>query len=256
MNRSLLAIAAALTVTALPAWVHAEDAPASPFSFNAGAVTDYRYRGISQSRLKPALQAGADYAGASGIYLGTWASTIKWIKDAGTIYSVNAGKTDFEWDIYGGYKGEIAKDFSFDVGGLEYLYVGNKYGNVPGGANANTFEIYGALTFGVFTGKYSHSLTNLFGNADSKGSGYLEASAAIDLGNGFSLTPHIGHQGVKHLKIASYTDYSLTLGKDFGSGFSVSVGAFGTDADKTWYVTPKNKFTGKNAIVLGAKYTF
>jgi uncharacterized protein (TIGR02001 family) len=257
MNRSLLAIAAALTVTALPAWVHAEDAPASPFSFNAGAVTDYRYRGISQSRLKPALQGGADYAGANGIYVGTWASTISWIKDGGTIAGVNSGSTGFEWDIYGGYKGEIAKDFSFDVGGLEYLYVGNKYANIPGAANANTFELYGALTFGLFTAKYSHSLTNLFGYGSSKGSGYLEGSAAFDLGSGFSLTPHIGHQSVKHTSpSAAYTDYSLTLGKDLGSGFSLSAAIVGTDANKTVYVTPANKFTGKNAIVLGAKYTF
>ena len=63
-----------------------------------GVVTDYRYRGISQSRLKPALQGGVDFAHKSGFYLGTWASTIKWIKDAG-------GDAPVELDLYGGYKG-------------------------------------------------------------------------------------------------------------------------------------------------------
>jgi uncharacterized protein (TIGR02001 family) len=257
MNRSLLAIAAALTVTSLPIWVHAEDAPAaSPLSFNAGLVTDYRYRGISQSRLKPALQGGADYAAANGLYIGTWASTIKWIKDGGTIAGVDAGSTNFEWDFYGGYKGEIAKDFTYDIGGLEYLYVGNKYGNIPGAVNANTFEIYGALTYGAFTAKYSHSLTNLFGFADSKGSGYLDLSATFDLGNGYSVAPHIGHQSVSNFSPADYTDYSLTLGKDLGNGISLSAAVIGTDASKTGYVTPAGKFTGKNAVVLGAKYTF
>ena len=70
-------------------------APESTLSFNVGATTDYRYRGIAQSRLKPALSAGADYAHASGLYVGTWLTTIKWIKDAG-------GDAPLEWDVYGG----------------------------------------------------------------------------------------------------------------------------------------------------------
>ena len=56
--------------------------PDYTLSFNAGVVSDYRYRGISQTRLKPAVQVGADFAHKSGFYLGTWASSIKWIKDA------------------------------------------------------------------------------------------------------------------------------------------------------------------------------
>lgn len=70
---------------------------ADGFSFNAGAVTDYRYRGLSQSRLEPAVQGGADFT-QGGFYAGTWASTIKWTKDSG-------GGGDVEVDLYGGYKG-------------------------------------------------------------------------------------------------------------------------------------------------------
>ena len=252
MKTILIALTSVLAFSAVPA--HAEDAPAT--SFNIGAISDYRYRGISQSRLQPALQGGADYSNPNGLYLGTWASTISWIKDAGTINTVDAGSTGFEWDFYGGYKGEIAKNLSYDVGGLYYLYAGNNYAKVPGGANANTFELYGAVTYGQFTAKYSHSLTNLFGNANSKGSGYLDLSANFDLGAGLSLTPHFGRQTVTHLGVASYNDYSLTLGKDFGKGMSVSVAAAGTDANKGFYFTPAGKFTGKNALVLGAKYSF
>jgi uncharacterized protein (TIGR02001 family) len=257
MQKIVLAMAAALAASALPGIAQAADEPAaSPLSFNVGATTDYRYRGISQSRLKPAVSGGADYALASGLYVGTLASTISWIKDAGKIAAVDAGNTAFEWDLYGGYKGEIAKDLSYDVGGLYYLYVGNKYGNIPGAANANTFELYGALTYGVVTAKYSHSLTNLFGFGDSKGSGYFELAAAIDLGDGWSLTPHYGHQGVKNATNYNYNDFSLTVGKDLGNGISLSAAVLGTDASKSDYVTPEGKFTGKNALVVGAKYSF
>ena len=44
MNKRLFALAAALGLSALPSLSQAED---SPLSFNLGAVTDYRYRGIS-----------------------------------------------------------------------------------------------------------------------------------------------------------------------------------------------------------------
>lgn len=224
--------------------------PDYTLSYNVGVVTDYRYRGISQSRLNPALQGGIDFAHKSGFYLGTWGSTIKWIKDAG------ASKGSFELDLYGGYKGEIAKDLGYDIGYLRYQYVNNTLGNVPGFANANTDEIYGALTYGMFTAKYSHSLSNLFGNPDSKGSGYLDLSATVDMGNGWSVVPHIGHQKVKHISAGSYTDYSITVGKDMGSGFSLSAAVVGTDAEKSFYFTPAGKFTGRTGLVVGAKYSF
>jgi uncharacterized protein (TIGR02001 family) len=217
----------------------------SALSFNAGVVTDYRYRGISQSRLQPAVQAGADYADKSGLYVGVWGSTIKWIKDT-------PGATDgsFELDLYGGYKGSAA-GLAYDVGVLRYQYVGNKGLS----ANANTSEIYGAVTLGMFTAKYSHALTNTFGNVDSKNSNYLDLSAAIDLGNGFALTPHVGRQVIKNSTNLSYTDYSVTLGKDLGKGLSASLMVVGTNADKTGY-SLKNKFNGKEGIVAGLKYTF
>ena len=266
MKKSCFKLLATLAAAAaLPGLARAEDPPAAPLSFNAGVVTDYRYRGISQSRLKPALQGGADYAFASGAYVGVWASTISWIKDAGTISKTSTGTSPTEIDLYGGYKGEIAKDFSYDVGGLYYLYAGNHYDKIGGTSKADTFEIYGALSYGIYTAKYSHSLTNLFGTGgggtpNSKGSGSLDLSAAIDLGSGFSLTPHFGRQQIRHYNIGSYNDYALTLGKDMGGGFSLSAAVLQADVKKFGgafvYASPSGKNLGKSAIVLGAKYTF
>jgi len=248
MKTPLSLLALALLATALPALAE-EAAPADPLSFNIGAVSEYRYRGISQSRLKPALQGGVDYAAPNGFYVGSWASTIKWIKDAG-------GSGDVEVDLYGGYKTEVANGLTLDVGGLYYLYPSNKLKDVPGFANANTFEIYGALSFGPVTAKYSHSTTNLFGNVDSKNSGYFDVTANFDLGDGLTLSPHVGHQTVRHLAVASYSDYSLTLAKDF-SGLVLSAAVVGTDADKSFYASPANgKFLGKTTLVVGLKKTF
>ena len=61
-----------------PAPAAAPAPAASPFAFNLGVVTDYRFRGISQSRLKPALQGGVDWTHHdSGFYLGFWFSSIR-----------------------------------------------------------------------------------------------------------------------------------------------------------------------------------
>lgn len=263
MNKSIIALA---LLSLFGAAAHAEDAAAAPaaaaaanpLSFNVGAVSDYRYRGISQSRLQPALQGGADYAFASGLYVGTWLSTITWIRDGGKTVSpmVDSGSTPLELDLYAGYKGDIVKDtLSYDVGVLAYVYAGNKYANV--GANANTTEIYGALTYGQFTAKYSSALTNTFGNANSKNSGYLDLSATFDVGAGFSVVPHVGHQTIKNSSpSATYTDYSLTVSKDIVTGLTLSASAIGTNASSTVYVTPDNKFLGKTSLVVGAKYSF
>jgi len=241
MKSILAALAVTLSASALPAF--AQEA-ASSLSFNVSATSDYRYRGISQTRLKPAVQGGADYAHSSGFYIGTWASSIKWIKDVG-------GDSDFELDVYGGYKAEIAKGLTLDVGALTYIYPSNKLN-----PSANTTEIYGALSFGPVTAKYSHALTDTFANPDSKNSAYYDVSASFDLYEGLMLVPHIGHQTIKGPvgSAASYTDYSLTLSKDF-SGFVPSISVIGTDADKGFY-TVKNKFLGKTGVVVSLKYAF
>jgi uncharacterized protein (TIGR02001 family) len=235
--------------------VMAQAAPESSLSFNVGGVTDYRYRGISQSRNKPAVQGGLDYADKSGFYVGAWASTIKWIKDS----DVSSPDGSTELDIYGGYKGS-AGSISYDVGVLRYQYVGNDLGKLaPTFVNPNTTEIYGALTFGTLTAKYSRALTNTFGNPDSKSSSYLDLSATVDLGSGFSLTPHVGRQAIKgpNASGCSYSDYSLALGKDLGKGLSASLMAVGTNAKTTCYQpTTTNKYLGKDGLVAGLKYAF
>jgi uncharacterized protein (TIGR02001 family) len=226
---------------------HAQAAE-STLSFNAGVVSDYRYRGISQSRLEPAVQGGFDYADKSGFYVGAWGSTIKWIKDTP---GVTKGSTEI--DLYGGYKSTVGS-LAYDVGFLRYEYLNNNYASASG-VNANTNEVYGGVTYGVFTAKYSHAISNLFGNANSKNSYYVDLSAAFDMGDGFTLTPHVGYQSVKNVANASYTDYSLTLAKDLGNGLSATAAVVGTNADEGFY-SLKGKYNGKTGAVVGLKYTF
>lgn len=240
---------ATLAAMALPA--HAEEAqPDNLFSFNAALTSDYRYRGISQTRLEPALQGGADYThNPSGLYAGTWLSSIRWTRDDG-------GGGAAEWDLYAGKRGQVAADVSYDVGALAYVYPDNHLGRLPGLANANTGEVYGQLGYGPAYAKYSLSLTNLFGFPDSRHSGYLDLGANVDLGRGLTLNLHAGRQDVRHDGPASYTDYKLGLTKDLGVA-SLAVALVGTNASESVYASPANgRFLGRKAGVVSVSKTF
>jgi len=232
----------ALLAASAASFANAEEA-ADPLAFNVGVVSEYRYRGMGQSRGEPALQGGADYTHSSGLYVGSWASSIQWIRDSGAFGST-------ELDVYGGYKFEAA-GLGYDVGVLRYQYLGNTLADA-GQMNANTNEVYGAATAGPVTLKYSYSLTDLFGATNSRGSEYWDLSATFDLGQGYSLVPHAGRQYVANNSGLNYTDVALTLNKDLGDGLSASLAAVKASYDA--YYSTYN--AGKSALVVGVKYTF
>lgn len=219
-------------------------------SLNAALTSDYRYRGISQTRLQPALQGGVDYVDSqSGLYAGAWASNIKWTRDAG-------GGGSVELDVYGGKRGQVSADVSYDVGVLTYVYANNGLKHVAGFANADTTEIYAQLGYGPATLKYSHALTNLFGFVDSKNSGYLDLSANLDAGSGYTINLHAGRQKIRSNRASDYTDWKVGVTKDFGVA-SLQLAAVGTNASKVAYASPANgKFTGRTAFQLTLSKTF
>lgn len=249
MNKTI--IAAAFSAYMLCPAAQAQDKPEHELSFNVSASSDYRYRGISQTRLLPALQGGADYVHApSGFYAGTWLSNIRWTKDAG-------GDGHVEWDIYGGKRGELMSRLGYDVGVLAYVYPSNGLRHVPGFANANTTEFYGQLSIGMVYLKYSHSMTNLFGFVDSKNSGYLDLGANIPVTEKFTVNLHAGRQRVANSPAASYTDWKAGVSYSFDGGVSASMAIIGTNADKTAYASPVNgKFMGKRSLVASITKSF
>lgn len=220
--------------------------PTSPFSANVGIASSYIYRGLNQSGFKPALQIGADYAPEAGFYIGTWGSSIRWLKD----YSISNGSAEI--DIYGGYKGTVG-DFGYDVGVLQYYYPGSLK---AGATRGDTTEVYVAGTYKMFTAKYSHTVSpSIFAIPNARGSYYLELNAAFPLMDNLNLNLHVGHQGIKNNSTGSYTDGKAELAYDFGNGFALSGGVTATDADKGFYTPPAEKFQGKTTAFALVKYT-
>lgn len=234
-----LILASAVVAAFTGSFAQAEEAAAEhEFAFNVGATSDYRFRGISQSRLNPAVFAGADYTHTpTGFYAGVWTSTIKWVKDSG-------GDAGAEIDIYGGKRGEIG-GVSYDVGLIRYYYPSNALS-----VSANTTEAYVQAGYADVSLKYSYALTNFVAWAEgSDGSNYIDLSYNPEIADGYVLNLHVGKQVVRAYPDADYTDWKVGVTKDFG--FAVgSLAVVGTDADKVAYNFGSKGYLGKTGAVL------
>lgn len=122
-SRLATAFAAACAAFASPAFAQTDAPGEITVSGSATLVTDYRFRGVSQTDEEMAVQGGVTVTHASGLYVGTWASNLAgW----GTF-----GGSNMELDLYGGYSAEVASGVTLDVGLTWYMY--------PGGASETDF---------------------------------------------------------------------------------------------------------------------
>ncbi|MEE4455002.1 TorF family putative porin [Novosphingobium resinovorum] len=131
-------LAAAFLGAATPAMAQEEAPSEFTATGSVGIVTDYRFRGVSQSDKNIAVQGGVSVAHASGLYVGTWGSNLAgW----GTF-----GGSNTELDIYGGFATEVSSGVTLDVGLTWYMY--------PGGSDITDFaEPYVKLSGEVGPGK-------------------------------------------------------------------------------------------------------
>jgi uncharacterized protein (TIGR02001 family) len=236
----------------VPAIALADDPPEHSFTGKAALYSEYEYRGISQTSEKPAVQLNLDYAHKSGLYIGTFLSNIKWLKDAAEVggFSTSA---QLEWDIYGGYKFEVAKDWTLDLGYLRYEYPSSGAFN----PKPNTDEVYAGISYGPATLKYSYSINNTFGVPNSKGSDYIELAVNYPLPMLEKLTINgiLGHQTYKNNGFLSYVVWKLGATWDFGGGFNAGAYYKGTDAEAAAY-TFKGKDWSKDRLVGFVTYSF
>lgn len=247
---SSLLILAALAANGSALAADVAPAPEYTIAGNVGFTSDYVFNGISQSFRTPALQGGFDYTHSSGVYLGTWASSV-----SGNQYT----NASLEWDMYGGYNGKVDDDFGYNVGLMSVIYPGGKAYNTTPSIHKkwNTSEVIAGATWKGLNVKYTHTLTDWYGintggftpsmwadgsttadnagDLSSKGSGYLEANYTLSIAEGSSVTAHAGHQKIRNFSKLSYTDYKLAVNKTY-AGFNVGLAYTRTNAtDNTLY---------------------
>jgi len=110
-------------------------------SANVGAVSNYMWRGASQTSNEAAVQGGVDLKHSSGAFIGTWVSSVDFDL---------APDADTEQDFYVGYGFEVGK-FSFELKRTEYYYASANaldFGETHAHVKASD-EKLGALTIGV-----------------------------------------------------------------------------------------------------------
>lgn len=228
MKKPLIALALTGLFAAPSMVMAAEESPHS-LSANVTLTSDYIFRGISQTGGEPAIQGGLDYSHSSGFYLGTWASNVGWLED----YQ-GYQKGNVEIDVYGGFRGSFATDFTFDVGAIQYIYPGDRGTAVK----ADTSELYVGLGWKWFTAKYSYYVSDeVFGFGNADGSDYLGISASVPVGeSGVTLGASWGTFNFKNNSAQDYDDWSVSATYDLGSAIKVAEG-----------VTVGVKYTDTNA---------
>lgn len=220
-------------------------------SGSVALTSDYIFRGVSQTNQEPALQAGLEYAADSGFYVGTWGSNINWLSDLSTPEAPIS--SSLELDAYAGYRGKFGDSIGFDVGALYYWYPGD----YPSGFNsADTAELYFGISAGVFSAKYSYALTDLFGYADSDGSGYLDAAVNWEFVPTWTLNVHGGKQWIESNADFEYTDWKLGVTKSFDGGFAVALAYTDTDTEQALYTNTHGNYIGDATVVLTLTKTF
>jgi uncharacterized protein (TIGR02001 family) len=251
---ALLAATATAAIGLLPSLAVAQE-PA--FTGNITLASDYRFRGLSQTFRLPALQGGFDWTSPAGFYVGNWNSNV-----SGVQYPHGAG---LEMDFYGGYKFEVAKGVTVDVGGLYYYYPGAHYDSLAGSKYDN-FDVYAGVALGDFSLKAFYGVTDFFGldattgtNGGSKGSTYVEANYATEIAPKLTLGLHVGRQSVRNYGALGYTDYKAGLTYDWG-GWLLGAAVVGTNADKASYTVTnaagKSRNIGESGLVLSVAKTF
>ncbi len=266
MKLTLIALSAVAMLS--PALADAQTAPAeapkteaaaaSPLTGNISLVSDYRFRGISQTFKQPAIQGGFDYAHESGFYVGNWNSSV-----SGNQFPNGGG---IEMDFYGGYKFPVGGDITLDIGLLQYYYPGAFYNGFTGKPKYDNLEVYFGASMGPFSGKVYYALSDFFGlsstvgGSGSKGSYYIDLGYTGEIFAKTTLVAHVGYQSVKNYGDLSYWDYKIGVNYDIYNGFMLGAAIVGTNADKNLYYavdsSGRTKTLGDTTVVFSLSKTF
>lgn len=206
-----------------------------------GASSDYRFRGVSQSAGKPALQAGIDYSADNGFFAGAWASTIDFDKGLGADDATGA---DVELDVFAGYAGSLGDNIEYDFTIYQYLYPGD-----------DISQDYRDYTLGIYVSDFhfAYWYANDYGNGGDDYS-YFETNYSHELSENWSLDLHAGYNFGDALEDIEYVDYSVGVSTSV-SGVDVSIAWLGSNIDSDEEVK-KDAFKSSDTLWISAIYNF
>lgn len=192
-----------------------DTAPTSEFtvSGDVSLVTDYRFRGISASNGNVAVQGTLGVSHDSGLYVGTWASSLT---------SNNGGYGATEVNLYGGWSGEVTSGLTVDVGMLYYLYP-----DADKGLKTDFFEPYASVSTTI--GPVSATLGANYAWGQSATGDKDNLYVYTDLSAGIPDTPVTlnAHLGLSSGQFSPYkltgTNHMSKAGLDYSIGASYAI---------------------------------
>jgi len=198
------------------------------FSANVGFVSEYFFRGISQTDDGMAIQGGFDYevevAKPTSLYLGVWGSNVDFDEASGV-----DGAT-LEFDLYGGLKGSIGDTgLSWDLGVIYYMYPG-----AASNLNYDFVEIAGSLDydFGVaaVTASINYSPEN-FGDSGVAWYPKLAVDVPVPSVENLSVSAYVAKQYIKDETTFGSPDYvEWNVAANYSlAGFDLSLAYSDTD---------------------------
>lgn len=205
--RACLTLAAALALAPFAASAQESE---SPYSWNVTGVSDYLFRGVSQTDEKPTLQAGFTYTSPVGLYAGVWGSGVDF----------GAGDPNTELDYLIGYGVDVSDNVNFDVLINRYTYIG--------ASEQNYNELITTTTFAKQY-KATVAYSNDVWNSGTDG-WYFAVGGEWPLPKDFTLSANIGRSTFEKDIAKDYTDWNVGVSRQFGM-FNVGLGYYGTDSD-------------------------
>ncbi len=215
---------------------------------NATLISDYIWRGLTQTWGRPAMQAGVDVAHASGAYAGFWASNVssQWVPGA-----------SLETDWYGGFRGNFggaASELGFDVGAIYVYYPGGEYSKALNGttfpsSSPNTVEASAAISYKWLSVKYGRAMTKFFGwditnssvgnfngfapkagvTGDTKGSSYVELNASGEVAEGLTVAAQVGRQKIANSTGLDWSYYKVGITKTLPGNWAANASLTGSN---------------------------
>lgn len=234
--------------------------PAITINGTATVVSDYRFRGISQTDKNFAVQGSLTVTHESGLYASVWGSSVDNYVTAST-------QANQEIDVIVGFKKTFGSA-TFDIGALYYVYPKTRLAGDT--SSSNFIEPYFAVsgTVGPVSAKatinYAPKTKALA--LDQGASGLLPKQDNVYIAGDFSaaipntplgLTAHIGHSfGPSWLATTGrgneYTDWALGATLTYKA---LTLGVSYVDTDTTFF-TPSGKDAAKGGIVATLGVSF
>jgi uncharacterized protein (TIGR02001 family) len=171
-------------------------------SANIGVVSNYVWRGQTQTQDDPAVQGGFDYAHESGFSAGTWVSNVEFDDES-----------SFELDLYAGYDFSISDDISVGVSGIYYAYPSDD-------ADTDFAELGVSGSYKWFTLGIQYTVWADDDVEDLEDSVYYYGGAEFELAYGIGLGLRLGYY--------NYDDGAVDDPLNWGVSLSKGAGDFGT----------------------------